>query len=645
MLGRTGGFTQHLSRRRIGFCFAVVALTVLVRPFPVTRAGDQSAWGADRLADALAQVEQGIFPVYVGQTDAVPDGTPHAGAPLQHWTGVVLRVLTLGRYAPPDIIGLIALWSALGGLCAAYLGLRVLLCEHPQLRLLHAASYVIACGVLWQFGSCTDTAFVAVPYAPLLFCALVRGAARPDAWASGGTAVLLALLWLAHPPSGLTATTLCAVCIAGWSAWRGRSALRPVLWTATLFGLLSAWFFAGAGVLGVFPVRSAWLTDQCAVPAAALGAGAALWLRHLLTGDRWELALQVERESGSTDDLVRCGPATLAALGVSVAVLAGLLALVGHRISTGPGSDKSVAVEGPEPRFLQPIAPQMAQTDRPLSTDDPVLRNSLHQSAAGAPLPTIHNDILLPYRIDRPGDAVPQPERLGAGYVPVHARDGWPIMRFNVEPGKRYVLTVEYWTRNYRGAIRLDGETIHRTTPLPEHTGGPQGVRGLRLFVCDASTRPQVVEVSLVGRATSAEPDGGVYCGPVGLSAYRPDDLPIRVSSLAPYTAVVRVDGSEGFVVTHRRFVPGYRALVNGKRAHTFRSADGNVAVQLPHGTNEVQLRYRGTTAMRVGFVVSALTALGLAVAAVRSGWRSLRLRNAPVRAESDRAGPVSLAA
>jgi hypothetical protein len=48
---------------------------------------------------------------------------------------------------------------------------------------------------------------------------------------------------------------------------------------------------------------------------------------------------------------------------------------------------------------------------------------------------------------------------------------------------------------------------------------------------------------------------------------------------------------------------------------------------------------------MRVGFVVSALTALGLAVAAARSGWLRLRLRNAPVRAESDRAAPVSLAA
>jgi hypothetical protein len=559
MLGRTRGLTQHLPHKGIWFCIAVVAVMVLVRPFPVAHAGDAGWWGAIRLADALAQVEQGIFPVYVGQTEAVPDGTPHAGAPVQHWTESVLHVLTLGRCAPTDVIDLMALCSALGGFWAAYLGLRLVLGEHRQLRLLLAASYVVACGVLWQFGSCTDTAFVAVPYTPLLFCALVRGASRPDAWASGGTAVLLALIWLAHPPSGLTATVLCAVCGAGWSAWRGRSALRPVLWTATLFGLLSAWFFAGAGVLGVFPVRSAWLTDQCAVPAATACAAAALWLRHLLTTDRWEIALQVERESGSTDDLVRCGPATLVALGLSVALLAGLLALVGHRISTGPASAKPVALEGPEPRFLQPVAPPMARTEQHLSTDDPVLRNSLNQSAGGAPLPATHNDILLPYRIDRPGEAVPQPERLGAGYVPVHARDGWPIMRFHVEPGRRYVLTVEYWTRNYRGAIRLDGETIHRTTPLPEHTGGPQGVRVLRLFVCDASTRSQVVEVSLVGRATSAEPDGGVYCGPVGLAAYRPDDLPIRVSSLAPYTAVVRVDGSEGFLVTHRRLTASAR--------------------------------------------------------------------------------------
>jgi hypothetical protein len=424
-------------------------------------------------------------------------------------------------------------------------------------------------------------------------------------------------------------------------AVRGRAAVRPVLWSTGLFALLSAWFFACAGPLGVFPIRSAWLMDQCAVPSAVACAGAALGLRCLLAMDRWELALVVENESGATDPIGRVVPtAALAGVVLTATVVAGTLALTPDR--AGAVAGELVAVPRPQPHNLLPVSPPTARTDRFLSTDDPVLHDFLTQKSANPP--AAHNLVALPFRDDRPATAVPQPQRPEPGYVQVRARKDPPICHFGVEPSRRYVLTVEYWTKNYRGAIHLDGETVRRTIPLPEDSGG---VRVLRLFVCDASARAQVVETSVVGQQTSVEPGSGAYVGAVGLAAYRPEDLPVGVSTLLPYTAAVRVDGDEGFLVTHRRFVPGYRALVNGKRADVSRSEAGTVVVRLPTGTSEVRLQYRGTVAMQIAFAVSALTALALAGAAMRAGWQRFRLRNTPVHTADipDRAALLSRAA
>lgn len=116
------------------------------------------------------------------------------------------------------------------------------------------------------------------------------------------------------------------------------------------------------------------------------------------------------------------------------------------------------------------------------------------------------------------------------------------------------------------------------------------------------------------------------------------------MSSVAPYAAAVRVDGDEGFLVTHRRFVSGYAARVNGQRVPVFRSADGFAAVRVPAGASAVELRYRGTLAMRVGFAVSALTALGLAAVAVWGVWNRVRLPSVPAESR-EHTPPVSRAA
>lgn len=599
---------------RIRLAAVVAAVVALVRPFP-TRSEAEGAWDALRLAETVAQIRSGAFPAYVGQGGAVPDGTPLAGAPVRPAVGAAVHVLTFGHATPAAIERIVAVLCALGGLWAAYYALRAVLRDHRRVRFLLAVAYGAACAWLWQRGKCSETAFTAIPLVPLLFSELVRGARRPDVRSAAGTAVVLALVWMAHPPTGLTATAVAAVGVTCW-----RSA-RAGLCAVGLFALLSAWFFAGGVPLGVFPIRATWLTDQCAAPAAIGCVVAALVLRRLMAADHWEFALEVEPPSNGRETIFALRPLT--ALGV-LAVCG--LAVAG--LNAGRAPDPATA--RPEPVALLPVSPNAAASGQFIHTFDPVLHNHLTQAGA-----TASNEAFVPLKSEGAEGAVPQPESVQAGYVPAHALEGLPVMRCVVRPG-RNVLTLQYWTRNYNGSLHIAGDTVRYSLPLPHNS---DGTRGLRLSVVSAAAESEVVEVSVAGKITSSEPDSGVYCAPVGLSAYRPDDLPVRVTALNPYTAGVSVAAAEGFLVTHRRFVPGYEARVNGQRVPVFASADGRAAVAVPAGASEVQLRYRGTLAMRIGFGVSALTALGWAAAAGRGAWR--RSRRVAPRPAADGADPV----
>jgi hypothetical protein len=179
------------------------------------------------------------------------------------------------------------------------------------------------------------------------------------------------------------------------------------------------------------------------------------------------------------------------------------------------------------------------------------------------------------------------------------------------------------------------GDTLHQKVALPEDTGG---MKMLDLPVWTSVPQTQTVAVSLRGRPVVAGRELAAGASFLGLSAYRADLLPVQVRSLLPYRAGVTTDRGDTFLETHRQFVPGYRAYVNGVRTPVARSAAGMAVVPLRAGHNEVELVYHGTRAMRVAFTVSALSWFGLCVAAVCGGLRRIRRRFAPVElAETSR--------
>ena len=103
------------------------------------------------------------------------------------------------------------------------------------------------------------------------------------------------------------------------------------------------------------------------------------------------------------------------------------------------------------------------------------------------------------------------------------------------------------------------------------------------------------------------------------LEPYDAATLPIRVTSLAPYEAVVDAP-QDCYLETHRFFSRGYRATVNGHPAAVSESPRHFAMLPLPPGHDDVRLDYVAPPAVRAAYWFSLTAWAGLAV------WGLVRL-------------------
>jgi hypothetical protein len=99
--------------------------------------------------------------------------------------------------------------------------------------------------------------------------------------------------------------------------------------------------------------------------------------------------------------------------------------------------------------------------------------------------------------------------------------------------------------------------------------------------------------------------DGEGRFARVTVSRFDPSFLPVRVTSLLPYRATLKLDQA-GWLETFRSWIPGCVARVNGTEVQVRESRDHLVMLPVPAGDSEVELRFAGTTRLWSGLVVSA---------------------------------------
>lgn len=193
--------------------------------------------------------------------------------------------------------------------------------------------------------------------------------------------------------------------------------------------------------------------------------------------------------------------------------------------------------------------------------------------------------------------------------------------RFTLEPGKHYLLLLEFLEQDYTGQLFMQGPDFSRMYLLPaageERAFGahPKNARWLPLW----QTTDRPVEVRLRWQpAGSAPPASYVPFANYELVEYDPAKLDVVVESWAPYRATVRAS-ARSYLETPRLFYPGYCAVVDGHTVPAEKSPDGLVMVPLEPGRHTLEVRYVAPWPTQVAYWLGLASWLGFAVFSIRT--------------------------
>ena len=215
---------------------------VLFRPFlqaGVHGTGD-ALWYGTMLADLMAQLHAGVFPVWTGQSIYQFNGSiyPLRIAPLFHHAGALTDLLTGRALAPFSVLNALLFGTGLLALATTYFSLRALL---PQLRGCAWALAILFVGCPGTLGLVFNTdlfmSWTTVPWWPVALYGCIRSfqasGYRPLLILAGA----LGLLWWGHAPIALWTTVIMSLTQAARLLTKrpASAMIRPHLAAATLF--------------------------------------------------------------------------------------------------------------------------------------------------------------------------------------------------------------------------------------------------------------------------------------------------------------------------------------------------------------------------------------------------------------------------
>ncbi len=190
--------------------------------------------------------------------------------------------------------------------------------------------------------------------------------------------------------------------------------------------------------------------------------------------------------------------------------------------------------------------------------------------------------------------------------------------------GQRHYLSFEWHstTPALNGVVTSYSPTIKRDYWVPDsgfgsiyaaanHSFGIGNGHAVGFSAWSSAAAGETMELRFIYQTPPSTPPAARFLT-VHDHAYTADTLPIRIRSLAPLVASVDVPAGGALLETTRMFVAGYRARVNGTEVEALRTPDHLLAIPLPAGVNEVELRFEGTTSVRAAYWISLISWLGL---------------------------------
>ncbi len=176
-------------------------------------------------------------------------------------------------------------------------------------------------------------------------------------------------------------------------------------------------------------------------------------------------------------------------------------------------------------------------------------------------------------------------------------------------PGGQYLLTFNFARPDSTGLLQISGAEFFREYNLPSSGetrsfgSAPLSEKSITLWT--TTPGPETVSLRFIPTAEHSKPGDYIPFAKYRLSRIDERALPVRVSSLIPFRAVVR-SPQPALLESPRMFVPGYAATVNGAPVPVRKSKEGLVELSVPQGESRVELWFAGPFALKAAFWTSA---------------------------------------
>ena len=225
------------------------------------------------------------------------------------------------------------------------------------------------------------------------------------------------------------------------------------------------------------------------------------------------------------------------------------------------------------------------------------------------------------------------PRRLGRQFTgQVDANPGILNLQpaFTLEPGKHYLLALEFLDHDYTGVLLIEGRDFTRIYRLPsagnERAFGAKLDNARWLALWQSSGQPEEVRLRWVPEGGAARVETYVPFANFEWREYDPAALDVVLESLLPYRAAVNAPVAS-YLETPRLFIPGYQARVDGRPAPVEKSPDGLVMVRLEPGRHVLELTCSAPLAVQLAYYAGLAGWLAFAVAGVRTFRREAAQR------------------
>jgi hypothetical protein len=176
---------------------------------------------------------------------------------------------------------------------------------------------------------------------------------------------------------------------------------------------------------------------------------------------------------------------------------------------------------------------------------------------------------------------------------------------FHLKPGHRYQLDFQFSDRTYHGVLELRGHSFFRQYSLPI-SGQPKAFGS---NISSSHTIPlwttESSEENVAARFIPTQPGEKAadyfHFGNFSFREISQSSQPIRLEALVPL--LVKVNAPvEAWLETPRAYLPGYVAQVDGRNGLVLQSPGHLAMVPVTPSTRFVELRYQGSTWLRISY-------------------------------------------